>query len=393
MNENMLDEIKAKAKLCTCGHHQPITVQSILIEAGAIQQLGVGLKGKRFERVVIAADQNTYDAAGRLVEESLFQAGITSSTCLILPNENNDVVADEQAIIQLMLEASVEHTDAIVAVGSGTLHDIVRFVSHKMQKVFLSVPTAPSVDGFTSKGAPVIIRGQKITIPACAPMAIYADLNVLTHAPQPLIAAGFGDMLAKYTSLFDWKFGHLTAKEPFCQAAEQLTMHSLDECIQYIDEIAAGSEKGVRILITALIQSGLAMLLFGQSHSASGAEHHLSHYWEMEYLRKGKRQLLHGAKVAVACAEISRLYHDIVENKQISLEGQDFQQLEEYLQEVPKFEEIERMVRRVQGPATSEELGIEIELLNRSLAEAHTVRLNRHTLLRAFNQGGRIHEF
>ncbi len=104
-----------------------------------------------------------------------------------------------------------------------------------------------------------------------------------------MVAAGFGDMLGKYTSLFDWKFGSLTAGEPYSQTAADITRNALQMCVDHAESIAKRDEDGIRLLISALIESGLAMLLFGQSHPASGAEHHLSHYWEMEYIRLGKK--------------------------------------------------------------------------------------------------------
>lgn len=80
--------------------------------------------------------------------------------CLIQSDENEDVIADERAIMQVLLETPND-VDAFIAVGAGTVHDITRFSSYKMKVPFISVPTAPSVDGFTSMGAPLIIRGVK----------------------------------------------------------------------------------------------------------------------------------------------------------------------------------------------------------------------------------------
>ena len=51
-----------------------------------------------------------------------------------------------------------------LAVGSGTITDITRFVSHRIAAEFISLPTAASVDGFTSIGAPMVIDGAKITV-------------------------------------------------------------------------------------------------------------------------------------------------------------------------------------------------------------------------------------
>ncbi|MNW58665.1 Glycerol-1-phosphate dehydrogenase [NAD(P)+] [compost metagenome] len=155
-------------------------------------------------------------------------------------------------------------------------------------------------------------------------------------------------------------------------------------------EIGKRTEEGIKVLMTALIESGIAMLMFGQSHPASGAEHHVSHYWEMEYLRRGHRALLHGAKVGVACAEISRLYHGAIDrgdfpNAKPGQWEQYQEQATAWIAKVPSEELIRELLKQAGGPSSCEELGIDDELLQQSLKEAHQVRLNRHTLLRALN--------
>ncbi|WP_127486929.1 sn-glycerol-1-phosphate dehydrogenase [Paenibacillus ehimensis] len=365
-------------------------LERMVLEKGAVQSAASYLEQKGFRHAILAADGNTYAAAGKQLEQELTKTDVGVRLCLLAPEPSGDVVADEQALLQLLLEVQPGQTDIMIAVGSGTIHDIVRFVSYKTGLPFVSVPTAPSVDGFTSKGAPLIVRGVKTTFPASAPIAIFADLDILMQAPQPLVAAGFGDMLGKYTSLFDWKFSHLTAAEPYDEKAAAMTEKALRDCVGHVDEIGNRTEAGIRILMTALIESGVAMLRFGQSHPASGAEHHVSHFWEMEYLRRGKRALLHGAKVGVACAEISRLYHDAAyrgmypgrEPAQLRNYGD---RVREWLHEVPSKAEIRSLLRRAGGPAGREELGIDEELFGRSLREAHRLR-DRHTLLRALNE-------
>ena len=144
------------------------------------------------------------------------------------------------------------------------------------------------------------------------------------------------------------------------------------------------------------------MLLFGQSHSASGAEHHLSHYWEMEYIRRGKRQLLHGAKVGVACIQISQLYHQLAESsfaKEMTASDDNvmlkdrasaiqahWEEIQQEIITIPDAASLASLLKKVGGPTVPSELGIEQELLDRSLHEAHHVRMNRFTLLRARNE-------
>lgn len=364
-------------------------LEIIELERGAIGKTVPFLKEHGYDRAVIVADENTYKAAGERLMYELAEDGLSVKLCLIRPNEQGDVVADEVSLIQLLLEVNPEETDVLIAVGSGTIHDIVRFAAHKSAKPFVSVPTAPSVDGFTSAGAPLIIRGIKQTVQAVPPVAIFADLDILTAAPHKLVAAGFGDMLGKYTSLFDWKFSHLTAGEPYDEQAAQITERALRSCAEHAAEIGERTEQGIRVLMTALIESGVAMLLCGQSHPASGAEHHLSHYWEMEYLRRGSRSLLHGVKVGAACAEIARLYHDAGESRgfpghEPEALRQHGSQVREWLREVPGEAQIRDLLRQAGAPSRTE-LGIDDELFERSLREAHRLR-DRHTLLRALNE-------
>lgn len=356
------------------------------IEDDALMRLLPYIENKGYSKIIIAADAITSALAGNVLLEKLSKAGIAAYETIIKPNSCGDVVADEASVIQLLLDVQQLEAEAVVAVGTGTLHDITRYTAYTAGIPFISVPTAPTVDGFNSKGAPLLLRGDKITIAAKGPSAMFVDLTLLQQAPAQLIAAGFGDMIGKYTSLLDWHFGVNEHNEPFLQSTADLTKEALQACLEQAQDIAAGTREGVKVLIEALIQSGVAMLQFGQSHSASGSEHHLSHYWEMEYIRINRRQLLHGAKVGVACAEMIKLY------KQLAVQdgGLDFVRdphtLRKLIEQLPDEDEIRSLLKQVGGPASVEELGISDELLQRSLREAHHVRPNRYTILRAYNE-------
>jgi len=375
--DHIVNKVRAMAAGCACGQHRDISIAPIVLERGALDSLSPFLREKGICSVTVVADAHTHGAAGAMVIGLLNKAGIHADLSIVEPNAVGDVIADEASVVQVMLDIPRAVTDVIIAVGSGTIHDIVRILSYKMDIPFISVPTAPSVDGFTSVGAPLILRGEKKTIGAVAPIALFGDLDILCEAPKALVAAGFGDMMGKFTSLFDWRFGALTAGEPYCEATAAITRDALNNCVAAVEEIAKRSEKGIRILMSSLIESGLAMLMFGQSHSASGAEHHLSHYWEMDVIKRGRRQLLHGAKVGVACTLIAELY-----------QGARLSQTELYaeLALIPTPVTLREWLRGIGAPTTPEELGIDAELLRNSLAEAHNVRLNRFTLLRAFNE-------
>lgn len=395
-----LEKIISLAEQCQCGHHHyDIPIEQIVIGRDAFEQLAAYLRQKQYRNAALVADARTFAAAGQVLCDKLESASVRYTVCLVQPDENGDVIADERSIVQVLLETP-DDTDVMIAIGAGTIHDITRFSSYKMKIPFLSVPTAPSVDGFTSMGAPLIIRGVKKTIQAQAPIAVFADIEVLRNAPKAMTAAGFGDMVAKYTSLADWQFAHWMADEPHCPLVHQLTEQSLQACVDHIDDIAAGSEQGIHVLMNALLQSGIAMLLMGQSYSASGAEHHLSHYWEMEFLHRKKRQVLHGAKVGVSTSIVIEHYQRMLlpllnelEERPESIDEATWERFKanaafvrKLFESLPSSEQVRAMMEKVGGAVAPEQLGIDQQLVERSLRQAHHLRRNRFTMLRFLNE-------
>ncbi len=91
-----------------------------------------------------------------------------------------------------------------MAVGSGSLNDIVKRAAHEAGRPYLSVATAASMDGYTAFGAAITKDGYKQTMTCPAPRAVLADLEVLAGAPPAMTASGYGDLLGKVTAGADW---------------------------------------------------------------------------------------------------------------------------------------------------------------------------------------------
>ena len=246
-------------------------------------------------RLALVADGNTYAALGQRVENALRNAGMDVRTVVL---RGDDVGAGEASVYQVLL--GIDKTPrTFVAIGSGTVTDVARFVSHRSNSEFISLPTAASVDGYTSIGAPMIIEGAKVTVRCQGPMAVFCDLPTLCAAPRALTAAGFGDLIAKLTSVADWELGHVLWDEPFDRKIAQRARQAVWDCVGQIDSLAAAEPKGVQALFLGLIESGFCMLDFGETRPASGYEHHVSHFWEMKLLREGRHSIFHGAKVGL----------------------------------------------------------------------------------------------
>ncbi len=280
------------------------TISPIYVGDDALANLLRYCAEQKLTRFTLVSDTNTHRALGARVADALRADGCEVTTIVLTGDE---VIADERYLITVLVNAPLEPS-TFLAVGTGTLTDITRFVSHRMGRKFISLPTAPSVDGFTSIGAPLVLNLVKHTVISQAPIALFAALTTLSEAPHRLIAAGYGDMIGKITSLADWHLGSVVWDEPFDAAIFRRSEGAIERCISHTEAIGQRSPEGVRHLIEALIDSGLCMLDFGDSRPASGAEHHASHYWEMLLLQEGRPAVLHGAKVGFALIHIARQY-------------------------------------------------------------------------------------
>lgn len=242
---------------------------------------------------VLAADDNTYAALGERAETALRDAGL-AVTPVILGGE--PVLADELRLVQLLSRAPAQET-CYLAVGSGTITDITRFASYRSRNRFIALPTAPSMDGYATTNNTLTLGGLKLSMPGHAPEAIFCDLDALCAAPRPMIAAGLGDTLAKFTSVNDLRLGHLLWDEPWDDRIGDRMEALAREGLGRAASISGADPEAVSFLMRALLDSGLAMGAFGSSMPGAGAEHHTSHCWEMRH-QEGP-QLLHGAKVGV----------------------------------------------------------------------------------------------
>jgi len=276
------------------------------IDAAAVQNLQSFCAERQLRHFVLVCDQNTYPALGSKVEAALRSQGLD----VITANLGENVIADERSIVRTLLAADAQER-VYLAVGSGTLTDIARFCSFKARTSFISLPTAASVDGYFSTGAPLVIGGLKQTYYTHAPLAVFADLPTLCAAPSLLTGAGFGDMVAKYLSLADWKLGHLLWDERYDPEIAERVAQAAAGCAAAAEAIGRREPEAIRALMEGLIDSGLCMLAFGNSYPASGAEHHISHFWEMLLLNQGRPPIYHGLKVAAASVLTAGWYADL----------------------------------------------------------------------------------
>lgn len=281
----------------------------VVIAPDALPALIEFLHSRQLTALNLVADANTWRALGQRASQALAAAGIDARLLLLAGDE---VTPDEQTIVELLLAAGREQRPYLAA-GSGVITDVTRFASYCTGNDFICLPTAPSVDAYTSTGSSLILRGLKQSIYSQAPMAVFADLDTLCAAPRPMIAAGFGDVVAKYTAVADWKLATLLWDGPYDDAVARRMEAARDRCMTQVDAVGAAQPEGIHSLIDALIEAGLCMLAFGGSQPAGQSEHYISHYLEMKLVREGRKPVLHGAKTGMATVIVARYYQQMRE--------------------------------------------------------------------------------
>lgn len=289
---------------CSCGKRHDCDIKYVYIEKNAANRLYEICKD--FSSALIVADQNTYAAAGEITEKVLSE----KITKRVIFDGTKILVPDEAAIATV--EQSLLGIDIIVGIGSGVIQDLCKYVSHQNKIPYLVVATAPSMDGYASNGAAMIMGGMKVTYPAGLPIALVADTEVLSKAPIEMLKSGYGDIIGKFSALNDWKLSNLVNGEYFCQYIYDLTLEQIDSTLKLASGILDRNEESIKALMEALVIIGILMSFAGSSRPASGSEHHLSHYFEITGILDGSEYFPHGIDVAYSTIITTRLREEIL---------------------------------------------------------------------------------
>ena len=358
---------------CACGKSHKVDIQAIRVGSGVIQELPGILRDLGASHIFLVADNYTYEAAGRQVEQLLDQAGLAYHKRVF--QTETPLVPNEYALGSV-LAAMTSQDDMLLAVGSGTLNDVTKYVSARTGVPYVIAATAPSMDGYASTVAPTILDGFKTTLPAVYPAAIVADVDILKDAPMPMLTAGFGDIIGKFTSLADWRLSHQLNGEYYCPEVAGVIEAAVETCAANAQALAQREPQAIQAVTEALILSGLAMGMVGVSRPASGAEHQMAHYWEMDALRRGEEHPLHGNAVGVGTVLAASLYEMAAEYLPQGFAAPDKGQILDCLQAAGSC-------------ADPKELGIRRELCLKSLLHAMELR-DRFTVQKLLEQKGKL---
>ena len=289
---------------CSCGKFHSCDIEYVYIADGAISKLKNICTS--YNKILIVADENTFAAAGEKTEEALMCKNISK----VIFDGSESLIPNEDAISEV--ESKLEDSDLIVGIGSGVIQDLCKYVSFKNNIPYMVVATAPSMDGYASDGAAMILGGMKETVKAGLPRAIIADTEVLKNAPIEMIKAGYGDIIGKYSALNDWKLSHIVNDEYFCPYIYNTTMDMVKKTLGLAEGLIKRDAKSVGVLMEALVIVGILMSFATSSRPASGSEHHLSHFFEIVGIVAGEEYLPHGIDVAFSTVVTAQIRERIL---------------------------------------------------------------------------------
>lgn len=280
---------------CACGRRHHTGLKRVDSGRGAISKLPEALEEIGISRPFVFCDLNTKKAAWDAVKAQLDAAGLPYTLYVF---EGASPEPDELACGSLLM-AFDPACDGVLAVGSGVLNDLGKVLAHALRLPQAVVATAPSMDGYASDSSSMVRGGVKVTLYNACPQAIIADTAILAQAPERMLQAGLGDMLAKYLSALEWRLSHLVTGEYYCDNVASLMRKALQRVVESAPWLLSRDDEAIERVFEGLTLSGIAMSYAKISRPASGLEHYFSHLWEMMALERHTAQQLHGIQVGV----------------------------------------------------------------------------------------------
>jgi len=293
------------------------------------------------ERGLIVCDSNTLKIAGRQVNEYL-EIGGHQMKKVVVEGANSQEL--------LRVEDALDGIDFLVGVGGGRPIDLAKQAGFNKNIPFVSIPTAASHDGFGSARSSIRQAGRKTSMQAIPPIAVVADTTIISRAPSRLLAAGVGDIVSNQTAVLDWRLdGQKADYSEYAAALSEMAAQLVEDGIE---KVASGTEEGVRLVVKALISSGVAMSIAGTSRPASGGEHKFSHWLDAN----SDNPALHGEQCGLG--SIVTMY----------LHGGD-------------WEKIRDTLKIVNAPINSKGLGMDDGMVLSAFINSKEIRPQRTTIL------------
>jgi glycerol-1-phosphate dehydrogenase [NAD(P)+] len=262
-------------------------------------------------RATVLMDERTRCVAGVEAAAALRRAGWTVAEMVVPdPAPDKSPVCDD--VTKDALTARLGEADLLLAVGSGVINDLTKWLAYERRVPYVAFATAASMNGYTSANVAPAVCGVKTLVRGAAPVAVLSSPAVLRKAPAEMTAAGLGDVLAKSVSSVDWRLNHLLFGDEYLEDVVNLVAAIEPLYLDHSEDLRAGRPEAFEALFAVLNLTGVSMTLARTSAPASGGEHMLSHSLDMMSSVDGAAHDLHGRQVGVGTILACELYRRVL---------------------------------------------------------------------------------
>lgn len=251
------------------------------------------------ETVAVVSDEITHDILAHRVARALSGRARVCEIVLSAPKPTLESAED--------LRRRADDADVLVAVGSGTVNDLVKYAAFLGEKFYDVFPTSP-MNAYTTGTASLTERGVKRSLQARCARGVFFDLSVLSACPPRLMASAFGDVVpCRPTAQTDWRLSRAVKNTPYTEAPYTLLAEDEKTLLADAGRLRSGDVPTLAALVRGCVLNGLGSVLGGgTTHCGSMAEHMISHYLDM-FAGDAHPGSLHGEQVGVTSLSVLRL--------------------------------------------------------------------------------------
>lgn len=273
----------------------------------------------------------------------------------VLPDADWFPVADGtiDSAVRLADDIKGKRYDAVVGLGGGKIIDVTKYAAARLGLPMVAVATNLAHDGICSPVATLDNDNGRGSYGVPTPIAVVIDLDVIRDAPIRFVRSGIGDAVSNISAIADWELSHRTNGEPVDGLAAAMARTAGEAVLRHPGGV--GDDEFLTVLAEALVLTGIAMSISGDTRPSSGACHEISHAFDLLHPR---RAALHGEQVGLGAAFAMHL-RGAHEESQLLVE----------------------VLHRHGLPVLPEEIGFSVDEFVRAVAYAPQTRPGRFTIL------------
>ena len=203
------------------------------------------------------------------------------------------------------LVATCADCETVVGIGGGQAIDVAKYLSWRMERRLVSIPTIVSVDAFVTPAAGVRRNNDVVYVGKTSPDPLVIDYDLIRTAPPELNVAGIGDILSIHTAIFDWELAYKEGKSeyPFSMDDVIKAKENLTNVMSSLEEIVNVTDKGIAAIVDGYLNINKVCLPAGHYRTEEGSEHYVFYALENKY----KRPYVHGHIVGLGLYLMTRL--------------------------------------------------------------------------------------